>query len=236
MHHDKRHAVITSVLRKGPADLCGLQSGDRLLSIAGSDVAPIIKSGAIPDAVARVTALIRGRSGSNVTLTVERHERAMEVGVGGGLASERRGKAEVLTVSVMRGQKYEGPRAAPVVVVACISAERCREVADALSPLSSRCPLARIFGAMKAREFTNKLAGALRPARIFVGTPGKLLRLAESGAFDFHNLQLLLADMFVDAKARHLCSMQETRLDFLALYLGVLWPQARDGDLKIAFF
>lgn len=49
-------------------------------------------------------------------------------------------------------------------------------------------------------------------------------------------LQLLLADMFVDAKARHLCSMQETRLDFLALFLGVLWPQAREGDLKVAFF
>ena len=41
-----------------------------------------------------------------------------------------------------------------------------------------------------------------------MGTPGKLLRLAELGAFDVHNLRLLLADMYVDAKARHICSMQ----------------------------
>jgi hypothetical protein len=48
--------------------------------------------------------------------------------------------------------------------------------------------------------------------------------------------RLVVGDMFVDAKARHICSMQETRLDLLALFLGALWPQARDGDLQMAFF
>ena len=154
-------------------------------------MAPLIKSGAIPEAVAKVTALIRGVSGTNVTMTVERQERAVQAGVGGGVGdTDKRGKGKVLTMPVMRGQKYEGPRAAPVVLIACISAERCREVADALSAFDSRCPLARIFGVLKARDFTNKLKGALRPARVFVGTPGKLLRLAESGAYDFHNLQV----------------------------------------------
>ena len=78
----------------------------------------------------------------------------------------------------------------------------------ALRTFDTRCAVARLFGPLKARDYVHKLRSSLRPARIFVGTPGKLLRLAEMGAFDVHNLRLLLADMYVDAKARHICSMQ----------------------------
>ena len=78
----------------------------------------------------------------------------------------------------------------------------------ALRTFDTRCAVARLFGPLKARDYVHKLRSSLRPARICVGTPGKLLRLAELGAFDVHNLRLLLADMYVDAKARHICSMQ----------------------------
>ena len=62
------------------------------------------------------------------------------------------------------------------------------------------------------------------------------VRTCTQGAYDAHNLRLVVADMFVDAKARHICSMQETRFDLLGLFMGALWPQARDGDIQIAFF
>ena len=45
--------------------------------------------------------------------------------------------------------------------------------------LGEHCPLGRIYGPTKPRDFVNKMTGTLRSSRIFVGTPGKLLRLAE---------------------------------------------------------
>ena len=45
--------------------------------------------------------------------------------------------------------------------------------------LGEHCPLGRIYGPTKPRDLVNKMTGTLRSSRIFVGTPGKLLRLAE---------------------------------------------------------
>ena len=126
-HPDKRVVEITRVLNKGPADLCGVKAGDRIVSIDGCELAGVVKSGPLADAVSKVTTRIRGSAGTNVTLTLTRAPGGIQVQVGGGVARKGEGGGNVM-VSIMRGQKYECPRAAPVILIACISSERCREV------------------------------------------------------------------------------------------------------------
>ena len=67
-----------------------------------------------------------------------------------------------------------------------------------------------------------------------MGTPGRLLRNAGRGALDVHNVRVLLLDLWVDAKARTLASMQETRQDLVDLLLGPLAAPLAAGDAKIA--
>ena len=129
------------VRAKSPADMCGLRDGDRIVAVDGTALAALIQSGPLAQAVAKVGDCIRGAAGSNVTLEVERGGE-VEVDVGGGVRQGgRRGRVR-MTVSVMRGQRYESPRAAPVVLIVCISADRCRAVADSLrcSSWSPVCP------------------------------------------------------------------------------------------------
>jgi hypothetical protein len=126
-HPDKRVVQITRALNKGPADLCGVKAGDRIVAIDGFELAGVVKSGPLADAVSKVTTRIRGAAGTNVSLTLTRAPGGIQVQVGGGVARKGGGWGNV-TVSVMRGQKYECPRAAPVILIACISSERCREV------------------------------------------------------------------------------------------------------------
>jgi hypothetical protein len=50
---------------------------------------------------------------------------------------------------------------------------RCAQVASSLSSLDGECPIARMFGALKTKDYAKKLSSSLKGTRLLVTTPGR---------------------------------------------------------------
>ena len=145
----------------------------------------------------------------------------------------------------------------PMVLIVCISARRAVQVLKQLSPLNVRA--AKLFA--KHMDLDEQIA-MLRTNSfgIAVGTPNRLLKLAESGgnggdgsgsdsddtdddsvstggALSLDSTELLVIDNHEDSKAFTVCTMNDTAPDLMQFLHKAVVPQMRKRKtLKIAMF
>eukprot|EP00937_MAST-01D_sp_MAST-1D-sp2_P000013 g13.t1 len=112
-----------------------------------------------------------------------------------------------------------GPCAAGTVrvLVVCASASRAAAMTAAAGLGVFKCRVAKLF----AKHIKLKAQQALLARGGFslgVGTPNRLLRLADAGALSLRGTALLVLDMHKNEKEQSLFDIQDTVSDLLALY------------------
>lgn len=103
----------------------------------------------------------------------------------------------------------------------------CLALPLAVDPVTLRCCL-------QVEEQQEWLRGHCVSAA--VGTPNRLLKLADSDVLQLTRLQLVVLHVALDAKQRHLLELPETRGDTWDLFFRHLLPRLREGapDCRVA--
>ena len=101
-----------------------------------------------------------------------------------------------------------------VVVVVCPSAEKCLNTMALLKKLGCHSKIGKLFSRHMKVEQQAEFLKSYKP-RISVGTPNRITKLIQGGLFA--DLDILAFDTSLDAKARNVLQIRETRIDVLNL-------------------
>jgi len=124
----------------------------------------------------------------------------------------------------------------PSVLVVTQSAIRAVEVIRALSEFSKYCKVGKLFSKhMKVKEQVEFLSKSV--VKIAVGTPNRLIKLAENESLDMNKLDLLVIDYtYKDSKNRNIFEIPEIRKDLLAFIKQNCISRIKDQSQKIALY
>lgn len=124
--------------------------------------------------------------------------------------------------------KGEGACGAPVVLVVSASAVAANGIVKKLrDPCLGR--VAKLFAKhLKVEEQCKELREG--SVLVGVGTPGRVLKLAELGALSTERLGLLVLDVQRDAKLMTVMDIPETRADFSRILSSLCLPRFSQGN------
>ncbi|ORX59228.1 hypothetical protein BCR36DRAFT_343073 [Piromyces finnis] len=124
----------------------------------------------------------------------------------------------------------------PSVLVVTQSAIRAVEVIRALSEFSKYCKVGKLFSKhMKVKEQVEFLSKSV--VKIAVGTPNRLIKLAENDSLNMNKLDLLVIDYnYKDSKNRNIFEIPEIRKDLLIFIKQYCIDRIKDQSQKIALY
>jgi len=124
----------------------------------------------------------------------------------------------------------------PSVLVVTQSAIRAVEVIRALSEFSKYCKVGKLFSKhMKVKEQVEFLSKSV--VKIAVGTPNRLIKLAENESLNMNKLDLLVIDYtYKDSKNRNIFEIPEIRKDLLAFIKQYCINRIKEKTQKIALY
>lgn len=124
----------------------------------------------------------------------------------------------------------------PSVLVVTQSAIRAVEVIRALNEFSKYCKVGKLFSKhMKVKEQVEYLQKSV--VKIAVGTPNRLIKLAENESLDMNKLDLLVIDYtFKDSKNRNIFEIPEIRKDLLTFIKQHCINRIKEQTQKIALY
>ncbi|KAI9297847.1 hypothetical protein K502DRAFT_346635 [Neoconidiobolus thromboides FSU 785] len=135
---------------------------------------------------------------------------------------------ESLSISTSR-------KGAPLVLVLTPSAIRATSVVRELRDLSGKLPVGKLFAKHikipEQKKFLESFSFTLG-----VGTPNRITKLIEMGYLDLSRLELVVIDLFKDAKNRNLFNIPECGKDFFDFHCASLSTLIKDNNVKVAFF
>ncbi|KAK9836725.1 hypothetical protein WJX74_006771 [Apatococcus lobatus] len=123
--------------------------------------------------------------------------------------------------------------ASPSILIISASAPRANDLAKLLPDIGKACKVGKLF----AKHFkVEEQQAVLKAQGIFVavGTPNRLLKLADLGDLHMTHLKLLMIDVLLDAKQRTILDIPETASDFWKFYDAHCKTRVTDGECKIA--
>ncbi|CAM9242100.1 unnamed protein product [Chrysoparadoxa australica] len=122
-------------------------------------------------------------------------------------------------------------KGSPPVIVVCSGARRCMEVIKALATF--RCSVLKLFAKHMNVEEQAKM---LRKSKfsLAVGTPGRIKRLAETGALSLKATQLLVLDLEKNVKGFSVLDIKGVAEDLCGMLADYVKPEL--GHLKIALY
>ena len=118
----------------------------------------------------------------------------------------------------------------PIAVVLCASASRC---SDVIANISNRyhCRIAKLFAKHMKLEDQIETLKSIYP--IAVGTPNRIQKLIELGAFSFSQCSTVIFDISLDSKQFHLLSWPETSADTYKLIEDSIVPELSHIKLSL---
>ncbi|ORX76731.1 hypothetical protein BCR32DRAFT_248500 [Anaeromyces robustus] len=124
----------------------------------------------------------------------------------------------------------------PSVLVVTQSAIRAVEVIRALSEFSKYCKVGKLFSKhMKVKDQVEFLNQSV--VKIAVGTPNRLIKLAENESLNMNKLDLLVIDYtFKDSKNRNIFEIPEIRKDLLTFIKQHCINRIKEKTQKIALY
>lgn len=122
----------------------------------------------------------------------------------------------------------------PCVLIVSISALRCVAILKQLSILNLRA--AKLFAKhMQVPDQIAMLEKTIYP--IAVGTPNRLLKLAEAGALDLGTTELVVIDCYEDQKKFTVCTMNDTAPDLMQFLHDFVLPEIQKRkNIKFGMF
>ena len=125
-----------------------------------------------------------------------------------------------------------GELGCPTVLVLCASSLRASQVFNRMKGLL-RCPHIKLFAKhLKIQDQVEQLGKELFP--VAVGTPGRVLKLAELGALSGDALQLVLVDNALDAKQFTVMTLNDVREDFYSVMGRMVQRRCEEGNCLVA--
>jgi len=124
----------------------------------------------------------------------------------------------------------------PSVLVVTQSAIRAVDIIRALNEFSKYCKVGKLFSKhMKVKDQVEYLKKSV--VKIAVGTPNRLIKLAENESLDMNKLDLLVIDYtFKDSKNRNIFEIPEIRKDLLTFVKQHCINRIKDKTQKIALY
>jgi len=134
-------------------------------------------------------------------------------------------------ISKKKLKKWKGD--SPCVLIVCLSARRAVQVLKELSPFNVRA--AKLFAKhMTIDDQKDTLASGT--FGLAVGTPHRILMLAQLGALSLKETQLVVLDTFLNAKNFSVYTMPDTVPHTVELLKEQIEPQCnKRKDLRVAF-
>lgn len=125
----------------------------------------------------------------------------------------------------------------PILLVVSYSAIRATDFVRSLRSFQTKENLiCKVFAKhMKMKDQLSALSGQVR---IAVGTPSRILKLCDAGAFSFDQLEHVLLDMGKDAKTRSFFDIPDIRNDFFNLFNKYILARmrSRGGPCRICLY
>eukprot|EP00002_Diphylleia_rotans_P039885 TRINITY_DN9368_c0_g1_i1.p1 TRINITY_DN9368_c0_g1~~TRINITY_DN9368_c0_g1_i1.p1 ORF type:complete len:375 (-),score=108.36 TRINITY_DN9368_c0_g1_i1:69-1193(-) len=126
----------------------------------------------------------------------------------------------------------EGYRGAPVVVIITHSAIRAVDIYKSLGEFTTIGQVAKLFAKhIKLQEHVEMLQNKI--IKIAVGTPNRILKLAEMGELRFTCAQYVILDGHLDAKSFSVFDIADTKKDLLTLLQQFVIPMVLQSKTKI---
>ncbi|GMH52353.1 hypothetical protein TrRE_jg9920 [Triparma retinervis] len=120
----------------------------------------------------------------------------------------------VLSPSVGGTKRLKKHRStSPLIVIISSSAKRSCQILQLLAPLKAR--IAKLFS--KNMSVPSQVSMLSSPHPCAVGTPNRLLKLAEDGALSFGDTGLVIFDMKADKKGFSVVTLRDCQRDLMAL-------------------
>ncbi|KAK9858025.1 hypothetical protein WJX84_000888 [Apatococcus fuscideae] len=135
--------------------------------------------------------------------------------------------------SVARFNKTNKTLARPSVLIVSASAPRANDLAKLLPNINKACKVSKLY----AKHFKiEQQRAAMRLQGFFaaVGSPNRLLKLADLGDLHLEQLKMLMIDVQLDAKQRTILDIPETRTDFWKFYDAHCKPHVSSGTCMLA--
>lgn len=127
------------------------------------------------------------------------------------------------------------PFGSPMVIILARTAIRCVNLIKYLLPFRKYAHLGSLFAKHKKLEEQAKFLREWH-CQIAVGTPNRVLDLADNGALKLDRCVLFIIDMERDPKSLSILDAYETREELFKLYKNHMLPQLSNGTSKLAFF
>lgn len=125
-------------------------------------------------------------------------------------------------------------KGSPSLLILCSSATRCVELLKGLKDLSKECKPAKLFAKhIKVEEQVKALEGYVN---IAAGTPNRVKKLMDVGAFGLGRLSVVVLDMHEDAKGMTLFTVPQVKTDFWELYRDHFQHQVLNRKLRICLY
>jgi protein CMS1 len=118
----------------------------------------------------------------------------------------------------------------PTVIVICSSAVRCVDMIRSLKPL--KCQVLKLFS--KHIKIPEQEALLRRPHVIGVGTPNRLLKLAQQNSLNFSSTALVVYDMVPDVKEFTVFTLYDVKSDTFRLFLDFMHQHL--NSLRLSYF
>ncbi|MES1908273.1 MAG: hypothetical protein MHM6MM_001240 [Cercozoa sp. M6MM] len=132
-------------------------------------------------------------------------------------------------------KKAQGSKGSPSLIIISGNARRCTDLIRELKKIESHMHVVKLFAKhMKVAQQQQHLETRVTPAA--VGTPARLLQLADAGALKFGNATLVVVDLQRDAKKMNMLDHALLRKDVLALFERHVQPQYERDTLRVCFF
>jgi hypothetical protein len=129
-----------------------------------------------------------------------------------------------------RYDKSDENNGSPVVLIICSSAIRATQVISSLSK-TIKCRIAKLFAKhFKLQDQIEILSK--QQFTVAVGTPNRLLKLAEYGALKLHQLRAVIIDMHKDEKNFSVLSMPDVNNDLVEFMKTHVYPES--SHIKLA--
>ena len=119
------------------------------------------------------------------------------------------------------------------IVIVCISARRAVSILKQIGPM--KISMAKLFPKHMSLSL-QKEALEKNNYGIAIGTPNRLLKLWQDGAFHLKKTDFIVMDCWKDAKDFTVCTLKDTSPDLMKFIEGAVLPEMeRRKELKFAF-
>lgn len=127
------------------------------------------------------------------------------------------------------------PHGSPFIMVVTRSALRAVQLVKFLMPFRKFAHIGTLFAKHKQIENQMKFLSEWH-CKLAIGTPNRMLALAENGALRFDLLSHLIIDMDRDIKSLSILDLKDCQGDFYNLYAKYIHKKVKERQTKIAFF